>query len=59
MDEMELLHIFDRYYQTNKDMQGFGIGLSMVKRFCDTNNIDLAFESVPKTGTTVKLTFKK
>jgi len=58
MDEMELLHIFDTYYQTNKDMQGFGIGLSMVKRFCDTNDIQLAFESTPRVGTTVRLNFK-
>lgn len=30
MDEVELLQIFDNYYQSNKNMQGFGIGLSMV-----------------------------
>jgi signal transduction histidine kinase len=59
MDEMELLHIFDTYYQTNKDIQGFGIGLSMVKRFCDTNDIELAFASIPKVGTTVRLNLKK
>jgi len=44
MDEVELLHIFDKYYQTNRDMQGFGIGLSLVKRFCDKNAIELIFE---------------
>ena len=58
MDEVELLQIFDNYYQTNDNMQGFGIGLSMVKRFCDTNNINLSFKSSPNSGTTVLLKFK-
>jgi len=58
MDEVELVHIFDKYYQTNKDMQGFGIGLSLVKRFCDKNAIELNFESSKNIGTTVKLKFK-
>ena len=58
MDEVELLQIFDNYYQANNSMQGFGIGLSMVKRFCDTNNINLSFKSLPNSGTTVILKFK-
>lgn len=59
MDEVELVHIFDKYYQTNKNMQGFGIGLNMVKRFCDKNNIELIFESSKNITTTVKLKFKE
>ncbi len=59
MDEVELLQIFDNYYQSNKNMQGFGIGLGMVKRFCDTNNIQLSFKSKPNFGTTVLLKFKE
>jgi signal transduction histidine kinase len=59
MSEVELLKIFDAYYQTNRQMQGFGIGLSMVKRFCDQNNIELSFDSAPNAGTTVKLKFNK
>lgn len=59
MDEVELLKIFDRYYQSNHNMRGFGIGLSMVKRFCDANNITLGFKSKPHEGTTVTLTFKE
>lgn len=58
MDEVELLHIFDKYYQSDKNMQGFGIGLNMVKRYCDTNSIELSFMSKPDFGTTVKLNFK-
>ncbi len=59
MDEVELLQIFDNYYQANDNMQGFGIGLSMVKRFCDRNNINLSFKSSPNSGTTVLLKFKQ
>ncbi len=59
MDEVELLHIYDTYYQSNSNMQGFGIGLSMVKRFCDTQNIGLSFKSTPNVGTTVLLKFKE
>ena len=58
MDEVELLRIFDKYYQSNKNMQGFGIGLSMVRRFCDKNEIALSFVSKPHIGTTVELKFK-
>lgn len=59
MDEVELLKIFDTYYQSNTTMQGFGIGLNMVKRFCDKNAIELRFESKPNSGTKVELEFKK
>ncbi|WP_373000237.1 sensor histidine kinase [Sulfurimonas sp.] len=58
MDEVELIQIFDNYYQSNDNMRGFGIGLSMVKRFCDTQNIELNFKSKPDYGTTVLLKFK-
>jgi two-component system OmpR family sensor kinase len=58
MDEVELIQIFDNYYQSNDNMRGFGIGLSMVKRFCDTQNIQLNFKSKPDYGTTVLLKFK-
>jgi len=57
MDEVELLQIFDTYYQSNSDIQGFGIGLSMVKRFCDKNSIRLSFKSQKDLGTRVELKF--
>ena len=59
MDEVELLKIFDNYYQSNENMKGFGIGLSMVKRFCDSQDILLSFKSKPNVGTTVLLKFKE
>ena len=59
MDEVELLKIYDNYYQSDENIKGFGIGLSMVKRFCDKQKIHLSFKSKPNTGTTVILKFKK
>jgi len=59
IDELELIHIFDSYYQSNNNIQGFGIGLSLVKRFCERNNIELLFNSSKDVGTTVELKFKE
>lgn len=58
MDEVEIVKIFDQFYQSNASMQGFGIGLNMVKRFCDENEITLSFNSTPNKGTKVELKFK-
>ncbi len=59
MDEVELLHIFDRYYQNNATMPGFGIGLGLVKSYCDRHKIDLHVKSQKHKGTTVSLNFKE
>ncbi|WP_294966929.1 HAMP domain-containing sensor histidine kinase [Sulfurimonas sp.] len=58
MDEVEIIKIFDNCYQSNGSMRGFGIGLSMVKRFCDIQKIQLNFNSKLGSGTTVLLIFK-
>ena len=58
LDEVEIVRIFDNYYQSNKNMQGFGIGLNLVKRFCEKNDIELIFRSEKNIGTTVELKFK-
>lgn len=59
IEEVELLKIFDRYYQSNQNIEGFGIGLSMVKRFCDKNKIQLTVQSKVGVGTTILLQFKR
>lgn len=59
IDEVVLLHVFDRYYQSDESMPGFGIGLSMVKQFCDTNKVKLNIESKKEFGTTIYLDFKE
>ena len=58
IDEVELLQIFDNYYQSNDNMKGFGIGLGMVKRFCDTHKLTLNIVSKKDVGTTIVLCFR-
>ena len=59
MDANELLKIYDRYYQGDKSYKGSGIGLSVVKEFCDNNKIEIRINSTPNIGTTVILDFRK
>jgi len=58
IDEVQLIRIFDSYYQEDTNAKGFGIGLFMVKQFCDNNNIELQIRSKVNQGTTVELRFK-
>lgn len=55
MDEMTLVHIFDRYYQSDSTMAGYGIGLGLVKRYCDRYKIGLHVHSQLGEGTCVTL----
>ncbi len=59
MDEMELLRIFDRYYQSDATMPGYGIGLGLVKSYCDKYRIKLHVRSEKGKGTTMILEFKE
>lgn len=55
MDEMTLVRIFDQYYQSDATMAGYGIGLGLVKRYCDRYKIGLHVHSRPDEGTCVTL----
>ncbi|HEX5624111.1 MAG TPA: HAMP domain-containing sensor histidine kinase [Sulfuricurvum sp.] len=55
MDEVTLMRIFERYYQNNTAMAGFGIGLSLVKRYCDRYRIGLQVRSRLGEGTCIIL----
>jgi two-component system, OmpR family, sensor kinase len=59
MDEITLMHIYDRYFQNDTTMPGYGIGLSLVKRYCDRHHIHLNVVSHVGVGTCVNLEFKK
>lgn len=50
----ELVRIFDRYYRAS-DKPGHGIGLAIVKQFCDENGIEIHIESQKGKGTKVVL----
>ncbi len=58
IDELELFKIFDRYYQSDATMPGYGIGLGLVKSFCDKQKIKLHVRSKVNEGTTMILDFK-
>lgn len=53
MSEAELFLVFDRYYQTDSSKEGYGIGLSLVKAYCDSAKISLSIDSKKGKGTKV------
>jgi signal transduction histidine kinase len=63
MNKEQLLRVFDRFYRSEEarstDASGHGIGLAIVKRLADLQNIRVNYLSEPLTGTTVSLIFDK
>lgn len=55
MSETELLRIFERYYQAETAQKGEGIGLALVKAYCDEEGIAIKIHSQKGEGTTVTL----
>jgi len=53
MDETELISIFERYYQNDHNIGGEGIGLALVKAYCDNEKIKIWISSQKGKGTTV------
>lgn len=53
----KIAYIFNRYYQEDKTKQGEGIGLSLVKSFCDENKVEIKIVSNKESGTTFILDF--
>lgn len=59
MDENEILKVYERYYQSDRKSVGEGIGLAIVKRFCDDEGISLKIESQKGKGTKVIMDISK
>ncbi len=63
MDESELekyLKPFETIEgESEVEIRGVGIGLPLVKKYCDLNRIELSFSSKKGEGTSVLLTFKR
>lgn len=55
----DLLQIHERYYQGDSSKDGMGIGIAVVKHYCDKVNIALSFYSKPNVGTRVVLDISK
>lgn len=58
MSEDEVLKIFDRYYQSSGSNSGYGIGLNIVKSFCDEYKIHIKIESEKDIGSRFILDLK-
>ncbi len=59
MDEVELLRIYERYYQIDVAVDGKGIGLSVIKECCDKEQIEIKMESKKGVGTKVTLSWNQ
>jgi signal transduction histidine kinase len=59
MDEAQLLKVYERYYQGDEKREGEGIGLAIVKTYCDQENIGIQIESQKGEGTQVVLDLEK
>lgn len=55
MSEAELFLVFNRYYQVDANKEGYGIGLSLVKAYCDEFKIKMRINSQKNLGTEVIL----
>lgn len=61
MTSEELRHIYDRFFRANKsrskEIQGHGLGMSIVKRIINLLNLDIKISSTSNIGTTVEIFF--
>ncbi len=56
MTATELLRIYERYFKGDEGSEGEGIGLSLVKTYCDSENIRIDIQSEKNVGTKICLT---
>jgi signal transduction histidine kinase len=59
MEEEFLLNAFEHYYQEDEKSSGHGLGLGMVKEYCDTHKIKIYIDSKKDQGTTITLDLNK
>ncbi len=59
MDETQLLRVYERYYQSDNREEGQGIGLALVKAYCDDEGIEIQIRSEKGVGTSVSLNLEK
>ena len=58
MDSSELFRVFDRHYQADESKSGYGLGLSIVKSYCDKEKIYINIDSEKGVGSKFKLSLK-
>lgn len=57
LDTKNIMIIFEKHYQENPQSQGFGLGLNMVKDYCDKHNIFINIDVI-EDGNIFKLNLK-
>jgi len=57
MEEDFFLQAFENYYQENTNNTGQGLGLGLVKEYCDRNKIKIYIDSTKDQGTKIILDF--
>ena len=57
IEAKNLFAVFEAYFQEDANKKGFGIGLAIVKDFCDTNKIKIEIDSNDN-GTTFELNLR-
>jgi signal transduction histidine kinase len=58
IDTENLFHIFDKYYQENSLSSGIGLGLNIIKSYCDKYKIDIKIDSEKDEGSVFYLNLK-
>jgi len=58
IDTKNLFIVFDKSYQENPSTKGFGLGLSIIKSFCDKNKIKIKIDATKDIGTKISLDLK-
>lgn len=59
MSASELLRVHERYFQGDESKDGQGIGLALVKAYCESEDIDITIQSEKNKGTCVRLDLSK
>ena len=59
MSTTDLLRIHERYYQVDEAQEGVGLGLALVKTYCDEEGIVIQIESQKDVGTQITLDLSK
>lgn len=59
MSPTDLLRIHERYYQADEAQEGVGLGLALVKAYCDEEDVAIQIESEKGVGTVLSLDLSK
>ena len=59
MSEAEIQNLFKEYYRVSNNIQGLGLGMSIIKEICDDYGISIKIQSIKKEGTTFVYTLPK